>query len=134
MTWTGKYPLQRAVMALTGLTGAARRATGSFELGSGRPAAMLVTQWFTDSVPRVDREAYRLQVRTPDGRTWSLTAGQLAAMQSVTQNQRCSTAPAAGGPNRPGAERDSTHPGRDATTRLHHRALGHRLHQTLRAQ
>ena len=80
------YATQDTVMALTGLPGAARRATGSYELESGRPAAMPVTQWFTDSVPRVDREAYRLQVRTADGRTWSLTAGQLAAMQSVTQS------------------------------------------------
>jgi DMSO/TMAO reductase YedYZ molybdopterin-dependent catalytic subunit len=80
------YATQDAVTALTGLPGAARRATGSYELGSGRPAAMPVTQWFTDSVPHVDPEAYRLQVHTPDGRTWSLTAGQLAAMQSVTRS------------------------------------------------
>lgn len=80
------YATQDAVTALTGLPGAGRRATGSYEVGSGQPEAMPVTQWFTDIVPRVDREAYRLQVRTPDGRTLSLTAGQLAAMQSVTES------------------------------------------------
>jgi hypothetical protein len=37
--------------AVLGLPGADDRGTGSTELGTGRPAAMPVTQWFTDSVP-----------------------------------------------------------------------------------
>jgi len=80
------YATQDAVTAITGLPGAVRRATGSYELGSGRPAEMPVTQWFTDGVPRVDAGAYLLQVRTSDGRTWSLTSGQLAAMESVIES------------------------------------------------
>lgn len=80
------YATQDAVTAFTRLPGAARRATGSYELGSGRPSAMPITQWFTDSVPQVDRATYRLQVRTPDGRTRSLTSDQLAAMQSVSES------------------------------------------------
>ncbi|MCY3539244.1 MAG: molybdopterin-dependent oxidoreductase [bacterium] len=38
-----------------GLPGGERRFTGSHERGSGNPAMMPVTQWFTDSVPRLDR-------------------------------------------------------------------------------
>ena len=36
---------------VTGAAGAERRATGSFERGTDDPAAMPVTQWFTDTVP-----------------------------------------------------------------------------------
>jgi hypothetical protein len=45
--WGGLEGLLR----LTGAPGAHRRATGSAETGSGDPAAMPVTQWFTDEVP-----------------------------------------------------------------------------------
>ncbi|MYF26233.1 MAG: molybdopterin-dependent oxidoreductase, partial [Acidimicrobiia bacterium] len=38
-----------------GLPGGERRFTGSHERGSGNPAMMPVTQWFTDSVPSLDR-------------------------------------------------------------------------------
>jgi hypothetical protein len=39
------------VLRLTGAPGAGRRATGSLERGTDDPAAMPVTQWFTDGVP-----------------------------------------------------------------------------------
>ncbi|MGY1679496.1 molybdopterin-dependent oxidoreductase [Geodermatophilus sp. SYSU D01176] len=39
------------LLRLTGAPGAARRATGSFERGTGDPAAMPVTQWISDVVP-----------------------------------------------------------------------------------
>lgn len=42
-------------MGLLDLPGAGRRFTGSHERGSGNPARMPVTQWFTDTVPRLDR-------------------------------------------------------------------------------
>ena len=42
-------------MGALGLPGGHRRFTGSHERGSGNPALMPVTQWFTDKVPRVDR-------------------------------------------------------------------------------
>ena len=38
-----------------GWPGGERRFTGSHERGTGNPAAMPVTQWFTDTVPRLDR-------------------------------------------------------------------------------
>jgi DMSO/TMAO reductase YedYZ molybdopterin-dependent catalytic subunit len=40
-----------AALRLTGAPGARRRGTGSLERGTGDPAAMPVTQWFTDTVP-----------------------------------------------------------------------------------
>jgi hypothetical protein len=42
---------EESVLRLTGAPGARRRGTGSFARGSGDPAAMPVTQWFTDKVP-----------------------------------------------------------------------------------
>lgn len=51
-----------------GLAGADRRFTGSHEDGSLRPADMPVTQWFDDSVPRIDAEDWRLAV---GGRDWT---------------------------------------------------------------
>ena len=38
-----------------GWPGGERRFTGSHERGSGEPTEMPVTQWFTDTVPRLDR-------------------------------------------------------------------------------
>ena len=43
------------VVGALGWPGGERRFTGSHERGSGIPAAMPVTQWFTDTVPRLDR-------------------------------------------------------------------------------
>jgi hypothetical protein len=45
--WTAGETLWR----VTGVPGARRRATGSLEQGTDNPAAMPVTQWFTDAVP-----------------------------------------------------------------------------------
>lgn len=48
---TAVWGAEEAGLRLTGAPGARRRATGSAERGSGDPAAMPVTQWFTDRVP-----------------------------------------------------------------------------------
>jgi hypothetical protein len=45
-----------AALKLTGAPGAERRGTGSLEIGTGDPAAMPVTQWFTDTVPQDDAD------------------------------------------------------------------------------
>ena len=45
------------------LPGADRRQTGSHERGTDHPAAMPVTQWLFDSVPRIDGARWRLTVR-----------------------------------------------------------------------
>ena len=51
--WTAGEGLLR----LTGAPGAERRTTGSHERGSDDPAAMPVTQWFTDTVPETSADA-----------------------------------------------------------------------------
>ena len=60
------------LVRVTGLPGADRRATGSYERGSFDPSAMPVTQWLDDEPPMVDPALWRLEIRTPSGdRTWS---------------------------------------------------------------
>ncbi len=60
------------LVRVTGLPGADRRGTGSYERGSFDPTAMPVTQWLDDDVPDIDPAEWRLEVRTPSGdRTWS---------------------------------------------------------------
>jgi hypothetical protein len=55
------------------LPGAARRFTGSHEIGSHQPVRMPVTQWLNDRVPELSGDRWRLLVRTPEGeRLWSL--------------------------------------------------------------
>ena len=50
------------VLRATGAPGADRRATGSFETGSGDPARMPVTQWLNDSIQELDPASWRLHV------------------------------------------------------------------------
>jgi voltage-gated potassium channel Kch len=50
------------VLRATDAPGADRRATGSFETGSGDPAGMPVTQWFNDSVQQLEPGSWRLRV------------------------------------------------------------------------
>jgi hypothetical protein len=78
------YGALEVVTSVAGLPGADRRATGSYELGSGVPSAMPVTQWFTDGVPRVDIEGYQLLVSRPGEPTLRLSYGDLRAMTSTT--------------------------------------------------
>lgn len=54
-----------ALWRTTSAPGADRRFTGSHEVGSDDPAAMPVTQWFTDRVPRI--EAIRWRLHLTDG-------------------------------------------------------------------
>jgi len=80
------YAGQDALTALADLPGATRRGTGSYEVGSGRPGAMPVTQWFTDAVPRIDPASYELEVSGSDGRTRRLNHDDLMAMDSVVES------------------------------------------------
>jgi Oxidoreductase molybdopterin binding domain len=60
------------VVRLTGLPGAERRATGSYEQASFEPDSMPVTQWLDDEPPAIDQAEWRLLVRSADGdRVWS---------------------------------------------------------------
>lgn len=56
------YGTVEAIASVLGLPGRNRRGTGSYEVGSGTPDRMPVTQWFTDTVPTVDRESWLLTV------------------------------------------------------------------------
>ena len=80
------YAAQSSVASLAGLPAARRRETGSYEVGSGHPAAMPGTQWFTDRVPRIDAAAYRLEVGRADGSTVWLSYGELLAMSDAVQS------------------------------------------------
>ncbi len=58
---------------------AARRETGSHQVGTDDPAAMPVTQWMFDGVPGLDRVGWRLD--TPSGRL------DLAALAALPQRE-----------------------------------------------
>jgi len=62
------YAASEMVVRATGMPGAARRFTGSYEAGSFVPAAMPVSSWMFDAIPRIDQSAWRL---TAAGRQWS---------------------------------------------------------------
>jgi DMSO/TMAO reductase YedYZ molybdopterin-dependent catalytic subunit len=79
------YGALEVVTSVVGLPGARRRATGSYELGSGVPSAMPVTQWFTDGVPDIDVDAYQLLVSRPEKPTLRVSYAELLAMTSTTQ-------------------------------------------------
>jgi DMSO/TMAO reductase YedYZ molybdopterin-dependent catalytic subunit len=64
MAWAGLELAWRA----TGAPGARRRFTGSHERGSGDPAAMPVTQWLFDTVPRVAGTSLALDDLAPGDR------------------------------------------------------------------
>lgn len=62
------FAVMKGVEQIAGLPGARRRFTGSYEQGTGVPAAMPVTQWLNDSVPVIDAARWRLRV---GGREWT---------------------------------------------------------------
>jgi DMSO/TMAO reductase YedYZ molybdopterin-dependent catalytic subunit len=78
------YGAVEAVTLAARLPGAHRRGTGSYEAGSGDPAAMPVTQWFTDSVPDSDLDAYELLISRPDQPTLRLRYADLLAITGTT--------------------------------------------------
>ncbi|GAA2017821.1 hypothetical protein GCM10009740_01710 [Terrabacter terrae] len=80
------YAVQASVTSLAGFPAARRRETGSYEVGSGDPTSMPVTQWFTDGVPGVDLAAYRLEVTRADGSALRLSYGDLLAMGDAVQS------------------------------------------------
>jgi DMSO/TMAO reductase YedYZ molybdopterin-dependent catalytic subunit len=66
------YAASELVVRLTRLPGAARRFTGSYELGSFDPDLMPVSSWLLDAVPAIDPDGWRLRVVTPSGaREWT---------------------------------------------------------------
>src|SRR5450759_3037412 len=62
------YASSEVVVRATGMPGAARRFTGSYEAGSYQPGLMPVSSWMFDAIPRIHQDAWRL----PAGaREWS---------------------------------------------------------------
>ena len=60
------------LVRVTGMPGADRRTTGSYERGSFDPGSMPVTQWLDDEPPAIDPAPWRLLVRSSGGdRRWS---------------------------------------------------------------
>ena len=62
------YTASEMVVRATGMPGAARRFTGSYEAGSYEPSLMPVSSWILDPIPRIDPRAWRLNA---GGRGWS---------------------------------------------------------------
>jgi hypothetical protein len=56
------YATVAAATSVLALPGRERRPTGSYEVGSGDPGAMPVTQWFTDAVPVVSAVSWQVSV------------------------------------------------------------------------
>jgi hypothetical protein len=80
--WTAGETLWR----LTGVPGARRRPTGSAERGTDDPAAMPVTQWFTDAVPDSAPGALLL---TGAGRSLQVPVNDLAGGEAVRATLDC---------------------------------------------
>jgi DMSO/TMAO reductase YedYZ molybdopterin-dependent catalytic subunit len=78
------YGAVESVTTVVGLPGADRRATGSYEVGSGVPSAVPVTQWFTDGVQDVDVGAYSLLVEQHDAPSRRVSYPQLLSMTATT--------------------------------------------------
>jgi hypothetical protein len=62
------YAATEIVVRATGMPGAARRFTGSYEAGSFQPDQMPVSSWMFDAVPQINSAAWRLRA---GGREWS---------------------------------------------------------------
>src|SRR5450759_869467 len=55
------YAASALVVKASGLPGAARRFTGSYEAGSFQPSLMPVSSWLFDAIPQIDQAAWRLR-------------------------------------------------------------------------
>ena len=56
------YAGTEVIVRATGLPGAARRFTGSYESGSFQPELMPVSSWMFDAIPRIDAQSWHLRV------------------------------------------------------------------------
>lgn len=66
------YAASELAVRVTGLPGAARRFTGSYEIGSFAPDLLPVSSWLFDAVPQLDVDSWRLRMVTPSGtREWT---------------------------------------------------------------
>jgi hypothetical protein len=77
----GLYFAADGLVRLIGLPGAARRFTGSYEIGSFDPDAMPDTIWLEDRVPAIDPDRWQLTIVDGDGR-YMLKLGDLLAFDA----------------------------------------------------
>jgi hypothetical protein len=61
------YAGSEVVVRATGMPGAARRFTGSYEAGSYQPGLMPVSSWMFDAIPQIDLHGWKLPA---GGREW----------------------------------------------------------------
>jgi DMSO/TMAO reductase YedYZ molybdopterin-dependent catalytic subunit len=76
------YALLESAGVLLRLPAGTRRQTGSYQLGSDAPAAMPITQWFTDTVPSVDTSTWRVRVSV-GGASRELSPDELAGADTM---------------------------------------------------
>lgn len=79
------YAASELALRVTGLPGAGRRFTGSYEMGSFDPELMPVSSWMFDAIPVIDAERWRLRLVMPSG-TRELT---YAALQDFDDRLQC---------------------------------------------
>lgn len=77
----GAWVVAEGAYALAGVPD--RRFTGSHERGTDDPAAMPVTQWFTDTVPAIDPAGWTVAVDAGDGAVRHWTLPRLRALDAV---------------------------------------------------
>jgi DMSO/TMAO reductase YedYZ molybdopterin-dependent catalytic subunit len=63
------YAGSEVMVRATGMPGAGRRFTGSYDAGSYQPGLMPVSSWMFDAVPQIDGHTWRLPA---GGREWAL--------------------------------------------------------------
>jgi DMSO/TMAO reductase YedYZ molybdopterin-dependent catalytic subunit len=76
------YAVLEGTAALLGLPAPTRRQTGSYQLGSDTPTRMPITQWFTDTVPRIDASPWRVRLSV-GGASREVSPDELAGVDTV---------------------------------------------------
>jgi DMSO/TMAO reductase YedYZ molybdopterin-dependent catalytic subunit len=76
------YAVLEGTAALLGLPAPTRRQTGSYQLGSDTPTRMPITQWFTDTVPRIDAWPWRVRLSV-GGASREVSPDELAGVDTV---------------------------------------------------
>lgn len=76
------YALLEGTAVLLRLPGGRRRQTGSHELGSDSAAAMPITQWFTDAVPKMDGSAWHVRLSV-GGASREVSVDELAGADTM---------------------------------------------------
>jgi molybdopterin-dependent oxidoreductase-like protein protein len=82
------FAATEGLIRVTGLPGADRRFTGSYERGSFEPGSMPVTQWLNDRVPSISVDDWRLTIALPSA-LHELTYGEIGRGALVAATLDC---------------------------------------------